>query len=89
MVQTENGFVISQVDLELRGPGDMGGTQQSGLIDLKIANLAKDEGILKIAREEAFKILKSDPNLEMADNLPIKLHIDKIKNKELSWNRIS
>ncbi|OYU67678.1 MAG: ATP-dependent DNA helicase RecG [Cytophagaceae bacterium BCCC1] len=89
MVQTENGFVISQVDLELRGPGDMGGTQQSGLIDLKIANLAKDEGILKIAREEAFKILKSDPNLEMPDHLPIKLHIDKIKNKELSWNRIS
>ena len=89
MVQTENGFVISQVDLELRGPGDMSGTQQSGLVDLKIANLAKDEGILKVAREEAFSILKSDPNLEMADHLPIKLHIDKIKNKDLSWNRIS
>ncbi|MCP9767784.1 ATP-dependent DNA helicase RecG [Lacihabitans sp. LS3-19] len=89
MVQTENGFLISQVDLELRGPGDMSGTQQSGLVDLKIANLAKDEQILKIAREEAFRILKQDPNLEMADHLPIKLHIDKIKNKELSWNRIS
>jgi ATP-dependent DNA helicase RecG len=89
MVQTENGFLISQVDLELRGPGDMSGTQQSGLVDLKIANLAKDEQILKVAREEAFKVLKQDPNLEMADHLPIKLHIDKIKNKELSWNRIS
>lgn len=89
MVLTENGFEISQVDLELRGPGDMAGTQQSGLVDLRLANLAKDGEILKIARETAIDILSQDPNLEFEDNLPIKRHINKIKNKEMSWSRIS
>jgi ATP-dependent DNA helicase RecG len=89
MVRTENGFEISKVDLQLRGPGDMAGTQQSGLVDLKIANLAKDEEILKIARENAIEIVTKDPNFEMAAHLPIKIHIEKIKNKELSWSRIS
>jgi ATP-dependent DNA helicase RecG len=89
MVATENGFEISKVDLQLRGPGDMAGTQQSGLLDLKIANLAKDEEILKLARNDAFEILNKDPNFEMTIHLPIKIHIDKIKNKELSWSRIS
>ncbi|NBA86416.1 ATP-dependent DNA helicase RecG [Emticicia sp. CRIBPO] len=89
MVMTENGFEISQVDLELRGPGDMAGTQQSGLVDLRLANLAKDGEILKIARETAIEILSQDPNLDFEDNLPIKRHIDKIKNKEMSWSRIS
>lgn len=89
MVESENGFYISKVDLELRGPGDLSGTQQSGIVDLKIANLAKDEEILKIAREEAFEILRKDPNLEMADHLPIKIHLDKVKDKSLSWSRIS
>lgn len=89
MVESENGFYISKVDLELRGPGDMAGTQQSGIVDLKIANLAKDEEILKIAREEAFEILRKDPGLEMADHLPIKMHLSKVKDKTLSWSRIS
>lgn len=89
MVESENGFYISKVDLELRGPGDMSGTQQSGIVDLKIANLAKDEEILKIAREEAFAILKKDPGLEMASHLPIKLHLDKVRDKTLSWSKIS
>lgn len=89
MVRTENGFEISQVDLELRGPGDLSGTQQSGLVDLKIANLAKDERILKVAREEAFEVLNVDPKFELHANLPIKNHISKIKNKELSWSKIS
>lgn len=89
MVRTENGFEISQVDLQLRGPGDMAGTQQSGLIDLKLANLAKDEGILKLAREDARHILETDPQFEMAVHLPIKFHVEKIKNKEHSWSRIS
>lgn len=89
MVESENGFYISQVDLELRGPGDLAGTQQSGIVDLKIANLVKDEGILKIARQEAFEILNKDPQLEMADHLPIKMHLDKIKDKTLSWSKIS
>jgi len=89
MVATENGFDISKVDLELRGPGDMAGTQQSGLIDLKIANLAKDEEILKFARADAMTILETDPTFELVEHLPIKMHTAKIKNKELSWSRIS
>jgi ATP-dependent DNA helicase RecG len=89
MVASTNGFEISQVDLELRGPGDMAGTQQSGLIDLKIADLAKDTQILKYARETALEILEQDPELILPQNAPIKNHIDKIKNKELSWSRIS
>jgi len=89
MVESENGFYISKVDLELRGPGDLAGTQQSGLVDLKIANLAQDEDILRIAREEAFDILRKDPALEFAEHLPIKMHLSKIKDKSLSWSRIS
>lgn len=89
MVATENGFDISKVDLELRGPGDMAGTQQSGLIDLKIANLAKDEEILKFARADAMTILETDPTFELVEHLPIKMHTAKIKNIELSWSRIS
>lgn len=89
MVESENGFYISKIDLELRGPGDLAGTQQSGLVDLKIANLARDEEILRVAREEAFDILRKDPQLELAEHLPIKLHLSKIKDKSVSWSRIS
>jgi ATP-dependent DNA helicase RecG len=89
MVRTENGFEISKVDLELRGPGDMAGTVQSGIVDLKLANLAKDEEILKIARENAFHILETDPEFNLADNLPIKNHLGNLKHKERSWSRIS
>lgn len=89
MVESENGFYISKVDLELRGPGDLAGTQQSGLVDLKIANLARDEEILRIAREEAFDILHKDPTLEGAEHLSIKMHLSRIKDKSLSWSRIS
>ena len=89
MVESENGFYISKVDLELRGPGDLAGTQQSGLVDLRIANLAQDEDILRVAREEAFNILRKDPSLEFAEHLPVKMHLSRIKDKSLSWSRIS
>ena len=89
MVESENGFYISKVDLELRGPGDLSGTQQSGLVDLKLANLAKDEEILKIAREEAFTILQMDPSLSMPEHKAIQMHLSRIRNKSLSWSKIS
>jgi ATP-dependent DNA helicase RecG len=89
MVKTENGFEISKVDLELRGPGDMAGTVQSGIVDLKLANLAKDEEILKIARENAFGILEIDPEFNLPENFPIKNHLGNLKHKERSWSRIS
>ena len=63
MVGTQDGFKVAQVDLELRGPGDLSGTQQSGMPTLKIADLVKDQNILEHARQWAGKILADDPNL--------------------------
>lgn len=89
MVRTNNGFEISEVDLQLRGPGDLSGTQQSGLIDLKVADLSKDGEILKIAREEAMAILEGDPDLESPENQPIKNHVNSLRANESNWSRIS
>ncbi|MBP5134361.1 MAG: ATP-dependent DNA helicase RecG [Paludibacteraceae bacterium] len=76
MVQTNDGFEISEADLKMRGPGDMEGTAQSGLpFELRIANLAKDEHILEFARKVALEILQDDPRLEKQQNslLPVQL----------------
>ncbi|AWW00963.1 ATP-dependent DNA helicase RecG [Arcticibacterium luteifluviistationis] len=89
MVETNDGFKISEVDLELRGPGDMSGTQQSGLVDLKIANLATDGAILKFARESALEILDQDPELIQPQHAMIKAFVDKKKSPRLNWSRIS
>ncbi len=89
MVRTNNGFEIAEVDLKLRGPGDITGTQQSGIIDLKIANLIRDEKILKYARDLANKILDEDPDISKPENKPIKHHlIQAFKNKS-NWGMIS
>lgn len=89
MVNTNDGFEIAEADLKLRGPGDLQGTQQSGLLDLKIADLAKDEAILKIARNSAIDILDDDPQLEKPSNRRIALEIKtRFKDSE-SWERIS
>lgn len=63
MCRTNDGFEIARVDMELRGPGDIEGTRQSGMLDLKVADLIKDEGLLEIARLEAVKLLNADPDL--------------------------
>jgi ATP-dependent DNA helicase RecG len=89
LVRTNNGFEISEVDLQLRGPGDLSGTQQSGIVDLKVADLAKDGEILKYAREAAQTILDNDPDLQSVDNQPIKLHIDNLRSSESNWSRVS
>lgn len=89
MVRTNNGFEIADVDLQLRGPGDLTGTQQSGLMDLLIADLAKDGPILNAARESALKILDEDPHFVLPQNAPIRNHIDSLDKKESNWSRIS
>lgn len=89
MVRTNNGFEIADVDLQLRGPGDLTGTQQSGLMDLLIADLAKDGPILNAARESAQKILDEDPHFVLPHNAPIRNHIDSLDKKESNWSRIS
>lgn len=88
MVETNNGFEIAKVDLELRGPGDVAGTQQSGLVDLKLANLSTDGEILRVARESAMAILENDPDLNTPENSPIKRQIDHFKADETYWGRV-
>ncbi len=89
MVRTQNGFEIADVDLQLRGPGDLAGTQQSGVLDLKIADLAKDSAILVAAREEVKAILNNDPTLEKGVNRKLKNYISSYKKNSLDWKMIS
>jgi len=89
MVKTSDGFEIAEVDLKLRGPGDLMGTQQSGVLNLKIADIIKDHEILKLARSYASELLRSDSSLSLPDNQPIKtayIQLTKFKN---IWNYIS
>ncbi|KAA0989555.1 ATP-dependent DNA helicase RecG [Dyadobacter aurulentus] len=89
MCRTNDGFEIAEVDLQLRGPGDISGTQQSGLVDLLVANLAQDGEILKAARLSAEDILGRDPDLLQPAHQPIRLHLDNLKKEETNWSRIS
>src|SRR5690606_17230932 len=68
MVRTNDGFEIADVDLKLRGPGDLMGTQQSGIADLLISDLSKDAPILAMARDAAQLLLQEDPNLSQDKN---------------------
>ena len=90
MVRTNDGFEISEADLQLRGPGDMEGTQQSGIaFDLKIANIAKDGQILQLARDIANKILDKDPELSLTENYVLNRQLQKIFKKKINWSLIS
>lgn len=89
MVSTNDGFEIAEVDLRLRGPGDIMGTQQSGVLNLKIADIIKDNDILKTARYHAIQLLKSDPSLEKSEHLVIRhAYAQLVKYKNI-WNYIS
>ncbi len=89
MVRTNDGFEIAEADLKLRGPGDIEGTRQSGILDLRIADIAKDGRILQTAREVAARILEEDPHLEKPENNPIKHYLQKNKKVLKGWSRIS
>lgn len=89
MVRTNNGFEIAETDLKLRGPGDLMGTQQSGALDLLIADLGKDGELLKTARVAAQTILANDPLLQQAENSMILHQIESIKKSAVNWSRIS
>jgi ATP-dependent DNA helicase RecG len=88
MVQESSGFAISEKDLELRGPGEIDGTRQSGVAELKIADLIKDASIMEEARGVAQQILLNDPFLESDVNRPLKSFLMTRKDKEI-WSRIS
>ena len=89
MVRTNNGFEIADIDLKLRGPGDLMGTQQSGVLDLLIADLAKDGRILTESRAAANQILQEDPELQLPQNQNIRRHIESLPATAVNWSRIS
>lgn len=89
MVASNDGFEIAEADLKLRGPGDLQGTQQSGILDLKIADLIKDEKILKYARNLASDILDADPNLSLPENKLLKSQLIKLFKSRPNWGLIS
>lgn len=89
MVQTGDGFRIAEEDLRMRGPGDLAGTRQSGLIELKVANLVQDEKILKYARGLATEILTEDPALEMEKNRLLATQLTQKQHEMMNWSIIS
>lgn len=90
MVESNDGFEIAEADLKLRGPGDLEGTQQSGIpFSLRIANLVRDGEIVQYAREVARKILEEDPLMERADNLLLKKQLRKLGGNKYNWGLIS
>lgn len=89
MCRTNDGFKIAEVDMDLRGHGDIEGTQQSGVKDLIIANISQDKRILEAARHYAIIVLQKDPNLEQPENANIRKQLRKVMQKQRNWGRIS
>lgn len=89
MVRTTNGFEIAEVDLQLRGPGDIMGTQQSGALNLNIANLTEDSGILTLARDAAKLLLNADPNLQAPEHATTAREFSRLKKTKIGWGVIS
>jgi ATP-dependent DNA helicase RecG len=89
MVRTNDGFEISEVDLKLRGPGDIMGKQQSGVLNLQIADLVKDKDILQLARHHALKLLKEDAPMEQPKHAKLRAAFIEISKKKTIWNYIS
>ena len=89
MVRTNDGFEISEADLKLRGPGDIMGTQQSGILDLKLADLAKDGQIVTLAREKARELLEKDPTFKLAEHQKLANQLRAILKAKPNWSRIS
>ena len=89
MTTSTDGFKIAEVDLKLRGPGDLMGTQQSGVLQLKIADIIKDNQWLKTARNDAYELLRLDSKMEDPENRPLRQTLAKMKAFKNIWNYIS
>jgi ATP-dependent DNA helicase RecG len=85
---TNDGFKVAEKDLELRGPGDIEGTRQSGLLNFKIANIIQDRAMLEVAKNIATQIVEVDPDLNLAENLYVKEYLQ-IQNGKTVWSKIS
>jgi len=88
MCATNDGFKIAEKDLEIRGPGQIEGTKQSGVLNFKLASLVNDKGVLEAAKFYAEKTVSEDEKLEHAENLPLKMYLVSQKGKT-AWSRIS
>ncbi|HZK65312.1 MAG TPA: helicase-related protein, partial [Puia sp.] len=88
MCRTSDGFRIAEKDMELRGPGDIAGTRQSGILDFKLADIIRDKNILQQAIQSADKILAEDPELEMAEHALLRNQLMQERGKTV-WSRIS
>lgn len=89
MTETNDGFKIAEMDMQLRGAGDMQGTQQSGIPEMKIADLAKDQQILLLARDSAIQLLEKDPHLTLPGNSTLKRYIENRTKNKSDWSRVS
>jgi len=89
MVNSSDGFEIANIDLKLRGPGDLQGTQQSGILEFKIADLIKDEKLVVYTRKLVIQLLENDPELQQAGNAPIANYLQKTIQKNIFWGLIS
>lgn len=89
MVRTNDGFEIAEVDLKLRGPGDLMGTQQSGVLNLQIADIVRDKEILQLARHHAVKILRDDAPMEKPEHVGMRKAFIEVSKKKNIWNYIS
>jgi ATP-dependent DNA helicase RecG len=88
MCSTNDGFKIAEKDLELRGPGDIEGTRQSGILNFKLASIVQDKHLLDISKELAYRILDEDPDLNSTENHQLKAYLQSRKGKT-AWSRIS
>ena len=89
MTNTNDGFKVAEVDMEIRGPGNLLGTQQSGLLNLKIANIITDKEILESARKDVKEIITNDQKLIKSENKVIKEEFDNKTKNTLLWKHIS
>ena len=90
MTETNDGFEIAEADLKLRGPGDLEGTQQSGVaFDLKLSNLARDGQILQLARNMAERLLDDDPEMKNEANRIVWKRLNEIRKNNVNWSSIS
>lgn len=89
MVRTNDGFEIAETDLKLRGPGDLMGTQQSGIMDLRLSNLSQDGDLIEVCRYAAQDVIEDDQNFEKKENYPILSYLRKTEKGKLNWGRIS
>ena len=88
MCATNDGFIIAEKDLEIRGPGDIEGTRQSGMLNFKLASIVQDKHLLDLAKQHAESILNEDPELSLAVNLKLKNYLQRQKGQTL-WSKIS